>query len=150
MTPDEFFDQYTDTQWFDFKGDRPKLVRACVTLCERVPDDVWDEMPHVLIFAPSPRELGSCTYIPRNPRLMRESDAFLYFAPKLERSKQAEVDFTVAHEFAHALCQHHRNLSLTEKEVEEGYLKFNAEQEADKLAVKWGYTIPEYRKAGSK
>jgi len=75
-------------------------------------------------------------------------DAFIYLAPSLERQSQAQVDFTVAHEFAHALLRHHLpgKDGLTTKELRAGYLNWNPEEAVNKLALEWGFTLPAYRK----
>jgi hypothetical protein len=79
-------------------------------------------------------------------------DAFIYLAPSLERESQAQVDFTVAHEFAHALLRHHLpgNDSLSKEELKAAYLNWNSEKAADKLALEWGFTLPAYRKTKSR
>ena len=75
---------------------------------------------------------------------------FIYLAPALERQSQEQVDFTVAHEFAHALLRHHLpgNDSLSKEELKAGYLNWKSEVAADKLVLKWGFTLPKYRKKG--
>jgi len=142
MTLDQFVDQYTDWRWVNPEG-RPKVVKAFQKLCLLLPDKVWLDAPSIRFFAPDSWHHGMCTQIPTSD----PETAFIYLAPSLERAPQAEVDFTVAHEFAHAVLGHHRdNQALTPKEVKEGYLSFNHEKAADRLAKKWGFTIPEYRK----
>ena len=92
----------------------------------------------------SPRTI--CTVL--MPSAPSGEGAFIYLAPSLERESQAQVDFTVAHEFAHALLRHHLpgNDSLSKKELKAGYLNWNSEKAADKLAKQWGFTLPAYRK----
>jgi hypothetical protein len=38
------------------------------------------------------------------------------------------------------------NDGLTTKELRAGYLNWNSEKAADKLALEWGFTLPAYRK----
>jgi len=75
-------------------------------------------------------------------------DAFIYLAPSLERQLQSDVDFTVAHEFAHAALRHHEPESLITFSIDEakkGYLNWNSEVAADELVAAWGHEIPKRR-----
>jgi Zn-dependent protease with chaperone function len=145
MTPDAFFDCFTDSSYFD-RDARPKSVKALLTLCERLPDEIINEWPRIVVFAPDPNDRASCVgLMPSEPD---SGDTFIYLAPLLEELEQAEVDFTVAHEFAHAALRHHlpENMGLSIEEAQKGYLNWDSEIAADKLAQGWGFTIPESRK----
>src|SRR6266566_9083152 len=127
MTLDEMAYQFFDTGWFD-PNDRPKTALAMQHLIERVPDDVFNTLD-VLVFAPSPNIYGQVY-----PGTL-SSKTFIYLAPSLEEQSQQEVDFTVAHEFAHAYLNHEqaaRNPSAIE-------------DDADALVETWGFTIPARR-----
>jgi len=140
MTLETFFYEFIDETFCDFKR-RPKTVRAFKTLCERVPDSDIDELPSITVIAPHPRTPAFCTY-------GTKAEAIIYLDYSLEKKPQTEVDFSVAHEFAHALKGHFRkeNMVLTPEQVKAGYLNWNVEVEADELAATWGYTIPKRRK----
>ena len=104
MSNDErWFDfryQYIETGWFDY--DRPKTIAAIEKLSKRLPEDVQDNLPPLVVFAPSAAKLGEFKPFRLGDRLL------LYLSPRLEAKPQSEVDFTVAHEFAHILLGHHQ------------------------------------------
>ena len=69
-------------------------------------------------------------------------------APSLERHSQPEVDFTVAHEFAHTVLRHHepeKLMTFSMDEAKKGYLNWDSEVAADQLVAEWGYKIPKRR-----
>jgi hypothetical protein len=71
------------------------------------------------------------------------------FRSSLERQSQSEVDFTVAHEFAHASLRHHEPenlMTFSMDEARKGYLNWESEVAADELVGSWGYEIPKRRK----
>jgi hypothetical protein len=145
VTLDVFIDQYTDPRWCDLDA-RPKVAKAFQSLSDHLPDKIFNGCPRICFFAPAPGMFGLCTVL--MPSAPSGEDAFIYLAPSLERESQAQVDFTVAHEFAHALLRHHLpgNDRLTTEELKVGYLNWNSERAADKLALEWGFTLPAYRK----
>jgi|SRR5208337_2409797 len=59
--------------------------------------------------------------------------SFMYLSPALEADTQGEVDFTVAHEFAHVF-RRRMGLRLPDDEIDES--------ETDKLAESWGIKKP--------
>ena len=95
---DELCDRLASYPWAEL-DERPKLVQALRLLCERMPEDVYDDLLPLLIFAPAPWKHGSVMPVPRS-RLM------IYLAPDLEAKSQEQNNFTVAHEFAHAALNH--------------------------------------------
>jgi hypothetical protein len=100
--------------------DRPKTLRALRTLCERVPDEVLRDMPPGCnILAPSPWMRGLACVM---------TGGLIYLAPRLEDESQEQVDFTVAHEFAHLYLRHHEQPTNA-----------NMEDEANALVKQWGY-----------
>ena len=146
MTPDAFLDTFTDSIYCDLQT-RPKIAKALIRLSERIPDDVVNGWPRIVVFAPNPQDYGLC--IPLMAGAPDGADAFIYFAPSLERQSQSDVDFTVAHEFAHASLRHHEPESLmtfSMDEARKGYLNWDSEVAADQLVAEWGYTIPKRRK----
>jgi hypothetical protein len=145
MTTDAFFDSFTDSSYFD-RDARPKAVKALMRLAERIPDERINEWPRIVVFAPNPNDYGSCIRL--MPSESDADDAFIYLAPSLELMPQEEADFYVAHEFAHAALKHHweDDMHLSDEEVKGGYLNWNSEIAADRLAQEWGFTIPESRK----
>ena len=124
MTSEEMQYQFFDTGWFD-QADRPKTALAMQHLIEQVPDDVFDELS-VTVFAPSPDNFGRV-----HPGKIA-SKSFIYLASIIEKKSQQEVDFIVAHEFAHAHLEHEQSARNAD----------TIEDEADGLAVKWGFILP--------
>lgn len=147
MTPDAFLDSFTDSIYCDLQA-RPRTAKALIRLAERIPDSVVNDLPRIVVFAPNPRDYGLC--IPQMAGVPNGADAFIYLAPLLERQQQSDVDFTVAHEFAHAALRHHEPESLMTFSIDEakkGYLNWNSEIAADQLVTQWGYKIPKRRKS---
>jgi hypothetical protein len=146
MTPEAFLDSYTDSIYCDLDA-RPKTAKALIKLAERIPDDIVNDLPRIVVFAPNPDDYGLC--IPLMAGHPNGADAFVYLAPSLERQSQSDVDFTVAHEFAHAALRHHKPenlMTLSMDEAKKGYLNRNLEVAADELVAAWGYEIPKRRK----
>jgi len=104
MTPDAFLDSFTDSTYCDLHV-RPKTAKALIKLAERIPDGIANDLPRIVVFAPNPDDYGLC--IPLMAGDPSGADAFIYLAPSLEHQSQDDVDFTVAHEFAHATLRHH-------------------------------------------
>jgi hypothetical protein len=145
MTPDAFIDAFIDSTYCDLDT-RPRTAKALIKLAERIPDDIANDLPRIVVFAPNPDDYGSC--IPLMPSNSSGEDAFIYLAPSLERQSQSDVDFTVAHEFAHAALRHHEPENLMTFSIDEakkGYLEWNSEVAADQLVAEWGYEIPKRR-----
>ena len=144
MTPDAFLDLFIDSRYCDLDV-RPKTAKALIKLAERIPDNIVSDLPRIVVFAPNPDDYGSCT--PLMPSNSSGEDALIYLAPLLERRSQTEVDFTVAHEFAHAALRHHEPESLMTFSIDEAkkdYLNLNSEVAADELVAAW---VTRYRNA---
>jgi IrrE N-terminal-like domain len=129
VTEEEINYKFFYTDWFD-PGDRPKTAIAMLNLIRILDEDeVFDELD-VTVFAPSPEIFGQL----HPGRLC--SKFFIYLSPVLEEQTQEQVNFTVAHEFAHA-CLSHEQYVLNPGTIE---------KDADALVAKWGFVIPERRK----
>jgi hypothetical protein len=76
-------------------GDRPKLTSAFRKLIKRAGDDLDHLSAVVDIFAPPERTTGM---------FRPDPGPSIYFSPCLDKCSQAFVDYTVAHEFAHAIA----------------------------------------------
>ena len=138
---EELVDQVVDARWTDL-NDRPKLETAMKFLCERMPENVFDNLPRIVVFAPTPwtsswKEHGKVMPIPSNA-----VGAMIYFSPYLEEQPQEYSDFTVAHEFAHAFLRHYESMMSPEPL---NYLDGPNEIAADQLVQQWGYVLPDYR-----
>ena len=97
-----------------------------LTLLYRTIPDVLDKTPCTAIFAPEAS--GLCTGA-------SHAEVMVYLAPELELESQEQVNFTVAHEFAHVVLRHSFlcwNLEQSKRD----------EQEADSLAKEWGFERP--------
>jgi hypothetical protein len=122
--------QYMEDGYSDWE-DRIKTAEAMKRLCERVPSEVFEHHYDVTFFAPAPWKNGQVY-----PRGFGGSNAVIYLSPTLEGLPQEEVDFIVAHEFAHANLGHDNYFGNID----------SIEDEADALAAKWGFVVPERRK----
>jgi hypothetical protein len=106
-----------------------------------MPAEVYENLPLITIFAPWGLDYGRALPAPGGGSLM------IYFAPGLERRPQAQSDFTVAHEFAHAALGHGTpEWFLQSQDPKKAYLEQECEIAADQLVEQWGYPIPAYRK----
>jgi predicted metal-dependent peptidase len=146
ITSDALLDTFIDSKYCDLQA-RPKIAKALIRLSQRIPEDVFNGLSRIVVFAPNPHDYGLC--IPLMQSNSSGDDAFIYFAPSLERHSQDDVDFTVAHEFAHAALQHHKPenlMTFSMDEAKKGYLDWNSEVAADQLVADWGYKIPKRRK----
>lgn len=84
-----------------------------------------------------------------------EREAVIYLAPYLESEEcsQEDVNFTVAHEFAHAMLSHIGTVGVSDEEHTtmvdagpgKGYLESSFETAVDELVVKWGFILPSRR-----
>jgi Zn-dependent protease with chaperone function len=124
---DDFHYQFLQSGWFD--DDRAKTVEAMRRLSERMPEEIFDELPIVIVLAPAQWKYGQVY-----PSIL--NGVVVYLSPTLEKLEQEEVDFTVAHEFAHVHLGH-QVWSNNPPSLED---------EADKLVESWGFTVPERRK----
>jgi uncharacterized protein YjaZ len=99
---EDFRYTYVETGWFN--PHRQKTLEAMHRFYEKVSQSDLDKLEEhsVIVFAPSPAYLGQVMPGP----VAFDAVVFVYLAPGLEKKNQAEVDFTVAHEFAHVLLGH--------------------------------------------
>jgi hypothetical protein len=134
---DDLCDLFVSRKWADL-DERPKLAQAIGLLCERMPQDVYDELPSLLILAPAAWKHGQVIPVPHGVLKL-----VIYFAPDLEKESQEQNDYTVAHEFAHAALNHHE-WQVQDHGCQE-YLAQHQEIAAVKLVKQWGYQIPAYR-----
>ena len=132
----DFRYQYVETGWFDY--DRHKTIEAMRKLSERIPDDVLDNLPSLIVFAPSAAKLGEMKPFGLGDRL------FVYLAPRLEKKSQREVDFTVAHEFAHIALGHYKPGATSHPHgaIVQNHEDAPSEHDADELAQSWGFAKP--------
>ena len=104
-----------------------KRCRALELLYRTIPD-VLDQTPPTAIFAPDTDTGGLYTDAPF-------AEVMVYLSPDLEHESQGQVNFTVAHEFAHVVLKH----SPLCWNPEQGQ---SDEQKADDLAKEWGFVRP--------
>jgi hypothetical protein len=132
----DFHYQHIETGWFDY--DRHKTIEAMRKLSERLPEDVLDRLPPLVVFAPSAAKLGEVIPFGLGDRLL------LYLSHGLEGKLQSEVDFTVAHEFAHVSLGHQQPGATTvpPDAVVRSHEDVPSEQDAERLAESWGFALP--------
>jgi hypothetical protein len=140
---DDFKYRFIETGWFDYG--RAKTLVAMQKLWERVPQEDLDNLPaDLIVFAPATYILGEVFPLSLGGESEEETrGALVYLSPQLERKSQAEVDSTVAHEFAHLVLGSHRS-DYTRNTYPQG-AEFKtqgdvpSEQDADRLISDWGY-----------
>jgi IrrE N-terminal-like domain len=110
--------------WFA-KG-RPKTLRALKKVVAKIPSSAFPQ--NLVIFAPG-SDLYGQTWVSSYPYLR-----YMYLALRLEDETPEEVEFTIAHEFAH-IYLHHGARATPDNQ---------AEFEADNLAEHWGFKKPKY------
>jgi len=125
---------------------------SCSPNCkwERIPQDDLDKLPgDVIVFASATHNLGEVFPL----SLGWEGDeqrrgGLVYLSPQLERKSQAEVDSTVAHEFARVVLGCHRSdytRNIYPQGVEfETQGDIPSEQDSDALISHCGYK-PAYK-----
>lgn len=94
-----------------------KIAVALKKVAPFIPDAVGSK---VFIFLPTHDTTGCAFQYTGGP--------VIYLHPEIHRSSQSEVDFTVAHEFAHLVLNHIGKKST-----------LIIEREADVQACKWGF-----------
>jgi IrrE N-terminal-like domain len=136
----DFMDRFDSGVWCDL-DERPKLRQALEALYKRMPVEVYDELPDIIIFAPAPWKNAAGFPIPKSTDT---EGAVIYLSPRMEEEMQEQNDFTVAHEFAHVSLRHHTFNAMGLPSCVE-YLDQPNEVAADALVKQWGYEIPAYR-----
>ncbi len=137
----EYIEQHSEFGTGFLCGDRTKTIKAMRHLWQRIPPRDLDRLPfHVAIIAPC--SLG-CVYpwynMPTDVRGQVMPGVLIYLSPEMEKKSQNEVDFIVAHEFAHAILHDPRKPVSKEKAIPEfGRIR---EREADALIAKWGFML---------
>jgi len=104
-----------------------KRCRALELLYRTIPD-VLDQTPRTAIFAPDTDTGGLYTDAPF-------AEVMVYLSPDLEHESQEQVNFTVAHEFAHVVLKHSPLCWNHEQSRHD-------EQTVDRLAKEWGFDRP--------
>jgi hypothetical protein len=69
----DFHYQYIETGWFDY--DRHETIEAMRKLSERLPEEVLDRLPPLVVFAPSAAKLGEVKPFGLGDRLFEDGGA---------------------------------------------------------------------------
>ena len=106
-------------------------------LAKRIPDDVLENFPPLVVFAPSAAKLGELKRFGLGDRFL------IYLSPRLEALSQEEVDLTVAHEFAHVALGHYKPIVGTNPPdaVWEKHKDAPIEKDTDRLTESWGFDL---------
>jgi hypothetical protein len=148
VTWEDFKYRYLDTGLVDYH--RTRTVKALERLFNAMSQEDLDSLPRLLIvFAPPTQQLGEA--IPWVEPGIEQSGFFIYLAPQLERKSQAEVDSTVAHEFAHAILLDDPTPThgVGPEERLSRQADLPSDVKADELVQKWGFA-PAYRRSKRK
>jgi hypothetical protein len=72
-------------------------------------------------------------------------------SPRLEAKPKSEVDFTVAHEFAHVALGHQQrgSTAVPPDAVVQSHEDVPSGHDADRLAESWGFCAPQSRAAAT-
>ena len=146
---DEFKSRFIDTPYFS--ADRKKTIKAIRHLWERIPAEEMAKLPALLmVFALSYDTHSACITRPleivdagKPASVLKQIDrdfVLILLAASLERKPQWEVDYKVAHAFAHASWRgkpRYKMLCDTS-----AYPKAEHEIEVDKLVSQWGFRSP--------
>lgn len=99
-----------------------KLINALKRVAPHVPHHISEDL---FIYAPETDVLGAVFTIHLGGNIM-------YLRNPAPKEPQHEVDFTVAHEFAHLILRHPQDGKRSNKRTEKA---------ADDLAKSWGFSI---------
>jgi hypothetical protein len=94
----------------------------------------FESFPPMVIFAPDFETAGLTLGRTVPPNLV-----LVYLSPMLELEPQWDIDFTVAHEFAHVLLDGGKLRLWTAEEMALPYRSRKEEVAADVLALEWGF-----------
>jgi hypothetical protein len=94
----------------------------------------FESFPPMIIFAPAFDTMGLTIGRTVPPNLV-----LVYLSPMLELEPQWDIDFTVAHEFAHVLLDGGKLRLWTAEEMASPYKSRREEVAADALALEWGF-----------
>src|ERR1035438_887981 len=94
--------------WCDLE-ERPRLRLALEVLCQRMPVAVYDELPHMILFAPDPWRNAADYPMPKS---WDAEAALIYVSPRMEEESQEQNNFTIAHEFAHVSLRDRKSTRL--------------------------------------
>jgi predicted metal-dependent peptidase len=105
---------------------------------------VLENLPPMTLFAPSTIKFGEVKPF----GLGGGNGLFLYLSPQLEKKSQKEVDFTVAHEFAHIALGHYKP---EHRQSGKWHSHEDApdEHDADRLVESWGFRLPKSERGKS-
>jgi hypothetical protein len=116
----------------DFDRDRyPKVLKGLVNVIKRIPRKVCYKHGNVLVVA---TDCYGVSFACRGYK-----DIILLNLKDLELETQEEIEFTIAHEFAHGYLGHHTRKQDKEYDTDIPWEDRPQEKAANDLAAKWGF-----------
>jgi hypothetical protein len=115
-------------KWFNVES-RAKTYAALKRVVPKLPEAAIPD--NLIVFAPGLH--AGVTFSTVGDEVGK--DYIIYLAPTLELESSEEIDFVIAHEFAHIVRNKTQKRFPTEKEEEEA---------TDQLAESWGIKNPPY------
>ena len=125
-----------------------KTLIALKKAAAQIPDSVLSNLPPLRIFTPVRGDSGVTLMVGTTGQLFSPAlpVTLLYLSPLLELYSQTEIEFTVAHEFAHVALGQLWSINSSREAgtfKDSTYGDAPAELAADKLAESWGFPNPE-------
>jgi hypothetical protein len=100
--------------------------------------NTFENFPTFLVDAPELTHAGSVI----STDAYQGAEAIVYLSPMLEFETQAQVNHTVAHEFAHLIRKHYTEPGRARYVPGVAHEDQELEQEADQVAALWGFPRP--------
>lgn len=122
-----------------------KTRDALKKAADQIPDSILCSLPPLKIFTPPRSDCGVTLMVETTGQAFSPAQplTLMYISPLMELYPQGEIEFTVAHEFAHVALRHlWSNNSLREVGTfkDSTYGDAPSEVAADKLAESWGFS----------
>jgi Peptidase family M48 len=122
-----------------------KMLIALKRAAMEIPDTILCNLPPVRIFTPTRADCGVTLMVETTGQVFSPAQplTLMYLSPLMELYSQAEIEFTVAHEFAHIALGHlwSRNAQSEMNTFKDAtYGDAPSEIAADKLAESWGFS----------
>jgi len=130
-----------------FDEGQVKTLIALKRAAEQIPDEILCNMPPLRIFTPVRSDCGVTLMVEATGQVFSPAQplTLMYISPLMEMYAHGEIEFTIAHEFAHVALKHMWSLNAAREMgtfKDATYGDAPSEIEADKLAESWGFTKP--------
>lgn len=122
-----------------------KTLAALKKAAAQIPDSTLLNLPPLRIFTPVRADSGVTLMVETAGQIFSPATplTLMYLSPLMELYQQSEIDFTVAHEFAHVALRHLWSINSNREmgTFKDGtYGDAPSEIAADQLAESWGFS----------